>query len=282
MKRYSIATTSGIDDSRIDSKPECNHRFSTHQELRRLRRKAAAVVNTDGIESPLYPSQEEASNHRMPRSRSELPSPVVGAENGTACESSTPSPLGALPYRADQTASARGLMLRRRREHGTFMQAAPERVHDTSGCSGHDRRSKQEFITIKDGLTGGGGVGWSDGSTGSFPQAPVRSLRDGKHELEAPTYHHLRGPADATRGAAATGFSGHQEMQFGSEGRGGDVPKHQSGCSDETGDGCAEDREEEDEELSLDLSDCSNEVGGRHVVREKPVDFQISWRLASY
>lgn len=142
-----------------------------------------------------------------------------------------------------------------------FKPAVPERGHDTAGCSGHDRWSKGDIITIIDGLAGGAVVEGSDGSTGSFPQAPVQSLRDGKHVLEASR----RWPADATRGAAATGFAGHQERQFGSEGGRGDVPKQQSGCADGT-DGCAEEHEEEDEvELSLDLSDCSNEVGGLHV-----------------
>ncbi|CAN0444301.1 unnamed protein product [Ectocarpus sp. 8 AP-2014] len=240
---------------------------TTHQELRRLRFKAVAVVNADDTEPPLRPSHEEAYSHHVPQSRNELPSPAVGAENGTEFESPTsspsPSPSVALPCGEDQTTKTQGLMFRRRRENGTFMQAVPEGGHDTAGCSGHDRSSKGEIITIKDGLAGGAVVEWSDGSTGSFAQAPVQSLRDGKHVLEATTYDHRRGPADATKRAAAAGVAGHQGRQFGSENGGRDVPKQRSRCSYGTGDGCAEEHQEEDEaELSLDLSDCSNEKLG--------------------
>ncbi|CAN0440256.1 unnamed protein product [Ectocarpus sp. 12 AP-2014] len=241
------------------------------QELRRLRFKAVAVVNADDIEPPLQPSQEEAYSHHLPQSRNELPSPVVGAENGTEFESPTsspspspsPSPSVALPCGEDQTTKTRGLMFRRRRENGMFMQAVPEGGRDTAGCSNHDRRSKGEIITIKGGLAGGTMVEWSDGSTGSFAQAPVQSVRDGKHVLEATTYDHRRGPTDATRRAAAAGVAGHQGRQFGPEDGGRDVPKHQSRCANGMGDECAEERQEEDEaELSLDLSDCSNEKLG--------------------
>ncbi|CAM9775511.1 unnamed protein product [Ectocarpus sp. 4 AP-2014] len=235
------------------------------QDLRRLRFKAVAVVNADDIEPPLHPSHEEAYSHHVLQSRNKLPSPVVGAENGTEFESptSSPSPSVALPCGEDQT-TKRGLMFRRRRENGTFMQAVPEGGHDTAGCSGRDRSSKGEIITIKDGLAGGAVVEWSDGSTGSFARAPVQSLRDGKHVLDASTYDHRRGPADATRrAAAAAGVAGHQGRQFGSGDGGRDVPKQQSRCAIGTGDGCGEERQEEDEvELSLDLSDCSNEKLG--------------------
>ncbi|CAN0554426.1 unnamed protein product, partial [Ectocarpus sp. 12 AP-2014] len=240
-------------------------------ELRRLRFKAVAVVNADDIEPPLHPSQGEAYSHHVPQSRNELPSPVIGAENGTEFESPTsspspspsPPPSVALPCGEDQTTKTRGLMFRRRRENRTGMQAVPEGGHDTAGCSGHDRSSKGKIITFKDSLAGDALVGWSHGSTGSFAQAPVHSLRDGKHVLEASTYDHRRGPADASRRVAAAGVAGHQGRQFGSGDGGRDVPKQQSRCAHGTGDKCAEERQEEDEaELSLDLSDCSNEKLG--------------------
>ncbi|CAM9625635.1 unnamed protein product, partial [Ectocarpus fasciculatus] len=232
------------------------------QELRRLRSKAVAVVNTDGLGSPIHPSQEEAPGRHMPPSKSELPSPAADADNGREWESPIPSPPPSvsLPCGEDQTTSARGPTFCRRREHGTFMQAVPEGVHDTVGCPGHDRRSKRGFITIKDGLAGEAMVEWSDGSTGSSTQATAQSFRDGKHVLEARTSDYRRGPVDATRRAAANGFAGDQDRHYGSEGNGRDVPKQRSGCSDGTGGGCAKGREEKDEEeLSLDLSDCSNE-----------------------